>query len=522
MLVGVLFFVRDWARLASKILLKVRPKTEGQPMGDGKLHRVAGWGVLLLLVLLLTACSEGLGFDATPGRAGSTYPVDPTFKEFYQTLGGEQLLGPAISALEVRESLQCQFTERVLMCFNPSVTDTSRFSLYPLGRELGIQEDVHMTGVASSENARIIDGFAIYDKFLPLYDQMYGARYVGSPLTEMRINQDLHRVEQFFENVGFYQNLGDPNGPVFLIPYGAYLCGGSCSYHLNEYWSIVKSNLTEQPFAASVARLGGPAVFGSLLLKPQIADDGNLQQVYANAVFYSPPDDPSQVRLRPLPILLGYTVQSLVEPKSHEQLVFYEVENGLGHNVPRPFDSFVAMHGGRDLSGNPISEVMLLPGKNLYQQCFENYCLIYDPSASDMMKVRMASLGKDYFDRFPAPEDVQIRNLFSPNTINLVVSADQPNLNDNEEQNIRILVQQRDNGQPIDRVEATLVLSFPDRPAERVSFPPTDGEGMSALTIPSQAGLANGSRVSYQVCLNLPSERLICAQDSYMIWNVQQ
>lgn len=412
--------------------------------------------------------------------------------------------------------------ERVLLCFNPAATDASRFSLFPLGYELGISEESHMGGVVAPPNARVVDGFIIYEKFLPLYDRLYGARYVGAPLTEMRINQDLRRIEQFFENVGFYQNLDDPNGPVFLIPYGAYLCGGNCSFHLNEYWSIVKANLAEQPFAASVARLGGPTVFGSLLLKPQVDEDGYLQQVYANAIFYSPTEDTSQVQLRPLPLMLGYQPQPLVEPKSHEQLVFYEVQDGLGHNVPRPFDNFVAMHGGRDLSGNPISEVLMLPGKNLYQQCFENYCLIYDPAASDSMKVQMAALGKVYADRFPVPDEIRILDLFSPETINLVIGSDKPNLNDNEEQTIRMFVQERDTGQPLERVEASLILNFPDRPAARYFFPPTDAEGMSAVSIQPLPELANGSRVSFQVCLNLPSERQICALDSYLIWNVQQ
>lgn len=488
-------------------------------MGDGKLYRAAGWG-FLLLALLLSACTEGLS-TVSPGRASTTYPVETTFKEFFQTLGGEQVLGPAISALEIRDNLQCQFTERVLMCFNPAATDSSRFVLYPLGKELGIQEEAHPEAIAP-EGARVVDGFTIYEKFWPLYDRLYGARYVGRPLTEMRINQDLQRVEQFFENVGFYQALGDPNGPVFLIPYGAYFCSGNCSSHLNEYWSIVKSNLADQPFASTVARLGGPAVFGSLLLKPQIVEDGNLQQVYTNAIFYSPPDDSSQVRLRPLPTMLGYTVQPLVEPKSHEQLVFYEIENGLGHNVPRPFDTFVATHGGRDLSGNPISEVVLLSGKNLYQQCFENYCLIYDPAASDMMKVRMAPLGKEYSDRHPAPADVQIRSLFSPETIEMTVSKDKPNINDNEEQYIRIVVQQRDNGRPLERVDATLILNLPAHPTIRYFFPPTGADGMAVLTIPPQPDLANGTRLSYQVCLNLPSDKPVCKLDSYLIWNVQK
>jgi hypothetical protein len=489
-------------------------------MGFKRFINTAASFILLFSILFTTACSDGVSITPVPGRQAHTVPVDPVFKEFYQTLGGQQVLGPAISALEIRENLQCQFAERALMCFNPAVTDANRFSLYPLGRELGIQEESQLTGVAAITSARVVDGYVIYEKFIPLYDQLYGARYVGRPLTDLQINHDLQRAEQFFENVGFYQSLTDPNGPVYLTPYGAYLCGGSCSYRLSEYWSIVKSNIAEQPFAASIARLGGPAVFGSLLLKPQLAADGYLEQAYANTIFFAPPEDPSQVRLRPLPLLLDYDVHPLVEKKSHEQLVFYEIENGLGHNVPRPFDLFVAMHGGRDLAGKPISEVVLLPGKNLYQQCFENYCLLYDPAASDVMKVRMAPLGKDYLKRFPAPEDAQIRNIFSPEKITLVVAADKPNISDNQEQIIRMLVFQSDTKQAMQRVEANLILGFQDRPSIRYTFPPTDGNGVSAVVIPPQAELVNGSRLSYQVCLNLPSEQPICAIDSYLIWNI--
>jgi len=381
-------------------------------------------------------------------------------------------------------------------------------------------EEPNLSGLMASADARVVDGFVIYEEFLPLYDRLYGARYVGRPLTEMRVNQDLNRVEQFFENVGFYKKLDGTDSAIHLIPYGAYLCGGNCSYKLDEYWSIVKSNLTVQPFAPSMSRLGGPPVFGSLLLKPQINEEGNLQQVYANAIFYASPDNPGLVRLRPLPLLLNYPAQPPVEMKSHDQLVFYEIENGLGHNVPRPFDSFVAMHGGRDLAGQPISEVLLLPDQNIFQQCFENYCLLYDPAAPESMRVRMAPLGNEYIQQFPPSEEAQIHNMFSPDSIGLIVSADKPNINDNEEQVVRMLVRQSDTGLPLERVEATLVLSFQDRPSIRYFFTPTGPDGMSILVIPPQPDLANGTRLSYQVCLNLPSAQPICSLDSYLIWNV--
>jgi hypothetical protein len=490
-------------------------------MRVGKLRRAIFAGIFTAVLLMSAACTEGLALKSSSIQPSHSLPVDTTFKEFYQTLGGNDMLGPAISALEIRENMQCQFAERALMCFNPTASGVGRFRLYALGLQLNLQEDVKMVSAAGNERSRVVDGIVIYEKFLPLYDRLYGARYVGRPLTELRVNQELHRAEQFFENVGFYQDLSDPNGPVFLIPYGAYLCGGQCSYRLNEYWSIVKSNLTEQPFAASIARLGGPGAFGSLLLKPRVASDGMLEQVYANVAFYGPQEDSSQVRLRPLPLILGYEVQSLVEMKIHDQLVFYEVKDGLGHNVPRPFDEFVASHGGRDLAGQPISEVILLPGQNIYRQCFENYCLDFDPTASDAMKVRMAALGQEYITRFPPTEDIQIRNVFSPDNISLLVAADKPNINDNETQYIRIMIRQKDSGQPIERVEATLVLRYQNSPAIRFFLPPSDENGMSVVEIPPQSGLANGTHISYQVCLNLPSEQPICTLDSYLIWNIQ-
>jgi hypothetical protein len=490
-------------------------------MREGKLRRIFFAGVFIAVLLLTAACTDGLALTPSSIRQAHAFPVDTTFKEFYQTLGGNELLGPAISPLEIRDNLQCQYTERVLMCLNPAATGVGRFRLYPLGLELNIQEDSHISAISASTKSRVVDGIVIHEKFLPLYDRLYGARYVGRPLTEVRINQDLHRAEQFFENAGFYQDLSDPNGPVFLIPYGAYLCGGDCSYRLNEYWSIVKSNLTEQPFAPSIARLGGPGAFGSLLLKPRVAEDGLLEQVYANVAFAAPQDDPSQVHLRQLPIVLGYEVQPLVAMKKHEQLVFYEIKDGLGHNVPRPFDNFVASHGGRDLAGQPISEVVLLKDQNVYRQCFENYCLIYDPAASDALKVRMAPLGQEYVNRFPPPEDVQIRNVFSPENLALLVTADKPTINDNEPQYIRIMIRQKESGQPLERVEATLVLNYQNSPSIRYFLPPSDVDGMAVVEIPPQPGLANGTRLSYQVCLNLPSEQPICAMGSYLIWNVQ-
>jgi hypothetical protein len=459
--------------------------------------------------------------QSTPAQS---FPVDPSLREFYSSLGGQQILGPAISGIEVRaDGTKCQYFERALMCFNPDVTGVNRHSLFPLGKDLKIHEDSHRALQPAPSGARVVDGFVIYEKFLPLYDRLYGAQYVGMPLTELRINYDLNRLEQFFTNVGFYQSIGDPNGPVFLIPYGAYLCG-TCAYNSAEYFQTIKSNLVEQPFAESVARLGGSGVFGTPLLQPEVVN-GVIRQVYTNVVFEAPQNNISQVSLFALPAALGIQPETFALKQSHDQLIFYTLEQqtGLGHNVPQPFEKFIAQHGSIILSGYPIQEIRQLPGENLYQQCFEKLCLIYDPVASESRKVRLAPLGNQYKQTVQYNPELEVQNIFSPERINLTIAVDRPNLSNTEEQFVRMSVEEEANGQwqGMERVEGSLLLTMGPNSQARYYFPPTDGNGMSVVVIPSQPKLGNGTRLQYQVCLNLPSETPICRQDSYLIWNTK-
>jgi hypothetical protein len=485
-----------------------------------------------LLTLLLSACdfqlenaigNHPLLVPTATSIAPQTYPVDKIFKEFYQTLGGQAVLGPAISLVEDRDGLKCQFTEATQMCFNSAITGPDRFRLYQLGHQLKLHQDAPIDAGLIREGARVVNGIEIYEKFVAQYDRLYGARYVGRPLTRLRFNYELHRVEQFFENVGFYQDFSYPNAEVKLISYGAYMCGAQCSYKLPEYWGIVKSNLIEQPFSQSIGRLGGPAIFGEPLLQPSSSPDGYVEQVYTNGIFYGLLNDPSIVQMRPLPLQLKVGAGPLVPRKVHEKLVFYEIQPGLGHNVPIHFDEFIALHGGKDLSGEPISEVYQVENQNLYQQCFENYCLVFDPVASESLKIRLLPLGKQYLSTFPPDENQKPENIFTPDRIALFSGVDRPNLDPNQEQHIRIVVQQNgkliEDVKALDRVEGTLLLTFPDGTTARYFFPPTDGEGRSAVVIPPQPNLKHGDRLVYTACLNLPSELPICDMQSYLIWD---
>jgi hypothetical protein len=443
--------------------------------------------------------------------------VDPLFKEFYATLGGQNLLGLPLTNLFERDGQRCQFTEAVLMCFDPGATETARrFHLSPLGRQLDVHEDAPLVSDQSG-NRILADGFSLYDEFAPVYDRLYGALYTGRPLTQVRVNQANQRYEQFFENVGFYRNFDDPPDQVHLLPYGSYLCGPDCSRRLDEYWMIQQSGLISQPFEMSVQRLGWSSL-GEPLAQPYKTADGMVEQVYDNVLLFAPEYDLSQVRLRPLVRILDFVQpEALVEKKVHDQLVFYAVKNGLGHNVPLFFDYFIANHGGRDLSGDPLTEMFVLEPERLYRQCFENYCLDYNALAPEQTRVHMVPLGLEYI-RMTDPVQV-LRRAFSSDTVQLSIEEAHPQLGKDEIQKVIIHVYHRKNGNPMYLAEGSLTLTYPNRPSESIHFAPTDSSGRSVIEFSVPQDLANMSVVEYRVCLNLPAEPRICSTESFLYHN---
>ncbi len=472
--------------------------------------------ILLLLGLLCIysiACSSTGNSPAPAPTETPGATVDSLFREFHQTLGGDAVLGRAITKLVERDGKQCQFTETALMCYDAAASDISRhFLLYPLGIELNLLESLDFPTPPEAAGRDLGDGFYLYPEFEKLYDQLYGALYVGRPLTQVRVNQGNQRYEQFFTNVGFYRNFSDPAGDVHLITYGAYMCGPECSYNLTQYWFIVESGDISQPFELSLRRLGWSEL-GSPLTQPYFTPDGYIEQYYDNVVLYAPQNDLSQVRFRNLPLWMGIPVAELVESTPHEQLVFYKVDGLLGHNVPVFFDHFIAEHGGRDLAGNPISEFGQV-GDNLYQQCFETYCLLYDMNQPDGLRVRMAALGLEHLKQ--KDPSLILKRAFNSETIHLALEEEKSQVGANEQQNIRIQVLRSGNWAPLYLVESMLELTIPGQTQQMFRLRPTDRDGISQLTLPAMNGIPAMSVIEYKVCLNLPSDKPICSVDSFV------
>ncbi len=431
-------------------------------------------------------------------------------------LGGQAVLGYAISPASGSAPL-CQFTTAVQMCYDPGAPDSARFLLRPLGVDL---VEAEPPDLLPESGGKQVDGYQIYDEFVSLYERLKGARYAGRPLTKVRINYQQQRIEQYFENVGFYRSLDTPAGKVKLVAYGAAVCREVCAYQPAEEGVMIGGQApVEQIFSRQILRMGGAGVFGQPLTQPYRAVDGSLEQVYEKVVLYAPGGVPNNMRLRPAPIILG-TAFSLPGPRINDtRMVFYPVQGDQGYNVPTIFDRFIARHGGAEISGQPISEVMQVRASTIYRQCFENYCLDFDPAAPKDLQVQLAPLGQSYIGQ-QGVGDAAVRPFqFTPETVILSIGDLQPQIRADAEQSIMMMVVQRKDQRPIPNVQGELTVFLPGGQTFVAIFPPTDANGVSSVSVPAQPQLANGTLITYQVCVTPDAGQTVCVPESYLIWN---
>lgn len=478
-----------------------------------------------LMALFLAALIVGCAPEASSSRVQSTPEgavlVDTDFREFYRALGGMDRLGPAISAAFEMDSRKCQYTENTLMCLDPYLTDASRFNFYPLGQKFGVSDTPDQQPAQASD--RVVDGYKIYPEFVPLYDALNGALYVGRPLTKVRTNSAERRIEQYFENMAFYRRYDEPSGAVHLLPYGAYDCGMDCRYRSPTAFIPQQMNV-EQPFLQQMMRLGGPDFFGQVLSEPFVRDDGMLVQIYENAVPCAPQDQPQAFQLCPVATWLNMPVTPSGPKVYTEQngVYFYPVQGDQGYHVPIDFDKFIATHGSKEISGQPIAEVM--PAGSLYRQCFENYCLDYDPDQPEGKRVKIAPLGSLYLQQV-RPESAAASKVnddpptYSADMVEMHINEANSTLANGQSQRFEMVLLNRADQQPLANIEARLDIVLPDNSSVSSHFPPTGTDGRSTVEVTSLPVLPNGSIVPYLVCLNVPSVKAICAAENFLIWN---
>ncbi len=308
----------------------------------------------IFLIILASLALTGCNMPTQPAKSLNSeipsYPVAPVLREFYANLGSERYLGPPISSGFDHYGATCQYTANALMCMNPSETDPAkRFYLESLGANLNVAEPPDNS--ANPDSPFTINNYHVYEVFKAVYDDMNGAIYIGSPISNPKYNAEQNRMEQYFEKVGFYiQNTTDAR--VELLPYGYYSCATCQGPRQQRPTLALPQTALEQAivFSNAINRLGGTATFGNPISETITRPDGTIEQVYETVAVFVTPEQPEIIRFRPLPIILGMTTHPPVYPGSENKpnMYFYPIQGKVeGYYVPIVFDQFIQMHGGQ-------------------------------------------------------------------------------------------------------------------------------------------------------------------------------
>ncbi len=457
---------------------------------------------VFVLGLLLAACAAPRAETSAP--AANPYSIEPVFEEFYGFLGGPDRAGVPISPGIVEGNIQKQYIEAGLMVYNPALAPSEQFSLAPLGQQLGVWDaplpDTNLP------DALFVDGYIIYEGFEDTYRQLGGQRYVGKPLTGMRFLQDQSRVEQYFENLGFYMDLDEPQAGVRLMDYGRQVCGQGCGVPASSPAAVVQAQLEYgEPFTSAAAALG-EGVLGQRLAGPYQLADASIEVIYQNMVLYVHPQQPGTVLPRAVTALLGILPEPRTTRLDNANLVFYPLDGDFGYNVPLVFNDYIRQHGGYELFGVPIAE--LQPADGGASQCFVNACLRYQGGA-----VSLLPLGLEYRTKFYDQSSPQAQTAFDQIRIDVWEARAQVSSTEGQ----TIYASLHANGQLLQGLQPYLELTPPSGDMLRYTFPPTDANGQTQLSVLPVQG-QNWELVVYKVCLEGLHESPRCMTDSYRIW----
>ena len=464
--------------------------------------------LILIIVGLISACS------GSEGTSAGYYLVDPRFSDLYERLQGEDTLGPPISNKKylAGTNQEKQYFEGLVMIYDPD--QSPRYYLDPVGIEAGFSDLPNQE--PENPGARYLNGFVIPLEFSHFYDQMGGDRWVGLPLTRARLNPDKGRVEQYFENMGFFMFEDDPPGTVHLMPYGLWKCADECSQYPGVQNANISSSVTEEiqsPFGEAIARFG-TAFTGDTISSAYQAADGSIEQIFKNVVLFQDPASPVGVSLRPVSSLLDKVDHSYQARQEGAEDYFREIENGSGFYIPAYFMEFIDRYFGFAISGEPITKLEEIRD-GVSQQCFENYCLLFDAAAGEGQQVRILPQGQKYKEEFyrdvgkPKNETQVVRN------IQMDIWEQMPQISSQEHQQIGACVHEGET--PLTNVQAVIEIHIEGQGSSTYYFDPTDSGGCSFLELePIQA--ANGTAVDYQVCFQGIGDQEYCKRDSYLIW----
>jgi hypothetical protein len=467
--------------------------------------------VFLLAMLAIAACSTPpngtISTQLPPG-----YSVDPTFREFYEHLGGLNVLGPPISEIHDADPFRVQFTTAALMVHDPLAPPENRFFLAPLGFEFEVAEPPLSAPAAPDE--RFVEGHLVNEEFWGMYSLL--RNYTGPPLTEARYNPDKGRLEQYFANLGFYISDNDPSRQVKLMEYGAFKCDRYCRDQSHPSAVPAILGAVPEPFATRASQLGS-SFTGRALTEPRPGLDGLDEVIFDNLVLFAADGQSNRVQARPIAQVLNIPTHPLVPRVDDLRMVFYPISGELGHNIPVIFTEYLAHHGGLDITGPPITEIFQSDEAGIiYRQCFTNLCLDYHHSPDPTQAlIQPAPLGLVYKAKYyDAASESEVEQV-SHNGLDLRVWESAPLLQPGGAQSVYAGVFIGDT--PLPGVIPDLTVSYPDGSEKIFFFPATGEDGIAKIDLPPILA-RNGTLVPYQVCLQNVDDQRFCVGDEFVIW----
>lgn len=466
----------------------------------------------LVFILIVSACSAGKSDQKILPEG--TFPVDTLFRRYYAKLGGESILGSAISPVFENGGMIYQYTTNALMVFDPN-RKADKVYLAPLGVDMKIFEFPDPS--LQSEKGLVVDGYEIHPSLVEIYQRLGGRDVVGRALTEFHWNSESERFEQYFENLGFYWLDAEDQVDVYLLAYGAWKCDVYCRAAPQPNSLINWPSQSAKPFIEAVARLG-LRFTGYALTSPYLSTDGRLEQIYENVVMVADLRQPDAVGLLSLPDKVGIPRDVLMPAKLLPNYKFFAIQNNLGYNIPDYFMDYLQPRGGLEFVGSPITQDLQLEDTKI-RQCFEKICLEGLRDVNGNVTVQPVSLGVRYRTMYYQTPGAAMpgAELYSDMTIQVWEAY--PLVAPDQEQEITVTVYS--NNSPVLGVQPELELFPPTGGQQAYVLPATDEKGEARWRIDALE-FSNGTLIPYKVCVKSPGGQRFCIRDSYLIWKTEE
>jgi hypothetical protein len=472
----------------------------------------------MIAIFWLTGC---LSVQANAPTVGTELILDPVYRDFYLSMGGEPVLGPVISASFPLGNYQAQFVEKALLLFDFEANESKTIQLKPIGNLLFIAEKPLNEPQSLPDGWLYINGHIIPKEFADVYLRLGGMEKVGMPLTEVRFNPAFRRYEQYYEKIGLYRLKSDPLEAVNLLGYGEWLCGDNCS-NGNDQNDAVDILVPGHKSVADLI-LSVDVGFTGYVIEENRTENSN-EIILTNMLLSVDQQEPGQVNILPLTELVGVQPDPPTTPHDIPGMVFIPVNaEGQGYHIPQKIYDYIMQHGGFEISGLPVSHYAEYV--SFMRQCFTNMCILVDPQPK-YQEIYPDALGYMYRKIYHRKGDLPDENQTGDSSIEekilifpggrLAVWEEFPVLPQDQVQIINVELAFDDAGSN-QELEGRMSLQVPGKGEVMVRSFQINPQKITKIDLPVFV-FPNGTLIPYEVCV-FSAGKEYCQSFEFVIWN---